>query len=462
MSDEKWMDDLNQDPDLSSSDSIDEILKSVKKELQRADETTDDSAPSPEERLPGPAPELPRTAAGGEKFELHIPDVYTDLTRDEEAGEQIPPKKRLSAGWRVFIYVTCVLIASAVLAIVGWKCADDVCALTKPDREVTVTVSDTDSIDDVTKTLKREGLIEYPWLFQFYCWLSHAEEKVDPGTYTLNSRYDYHALVSGMISTSANRATVTVTVPEGYDCEQIFALLEKDGVCTKAALEDTAADHAFDYEFLSGLEYGENNRLEGYLFPDTYEFYVGEEPVNVLDKFLKNFDKKFDSEMRAAIDDLNASLREKMKAEGFSDGEVADGMMDLHKVVTVASLIEKETASTSESTTISSVIYNRLCSKTYPLLEIDATVLYALGEHKAELSTSDLMVDSPYNTRKYPGLPIGPIANPGISSLKAALYPEDTRYYFYALDTDGKHHFSETYEEHQEFLDELEAGNAAQ
>ena len=178
----------------------------------------------------------------------------------------------------------------------------------------------------------------------------------------------------------------------------------------------------------------------------------------MLGKFLDNFERKFDDEMHLAIDDLNAELRERMAAAGFTEEEIEAGMMDANKIIIVASLIEKETASAAESATISSVIYNRLCSKVYPLLQIDATVLYALGEHKTELTAADLMVDSPYNTRKYPGLPIGPIANPGLDSIEAALHPEETNYYFYALDTDGMHHFSETYQEHEDFLDQLEAG----
>ncbi len=458
MADNNWMDALNNDPDLAPDreNEIDELIRSTKRELERADAIMDGAEPPPEE------PETPKPP---EPFEPELPDIYADLTLDEEEEEPPAPRRRLATGWRVAIYVLAVLAASVVLALFGWECADDVLALTKPDRSVSVTVAEGDTVDDIAAKLKAEGMIEYPWLFQFYCWFSHAEGKIDPGTYELNNCYDYHALVSGMRG-NTNRATDTVTVPEGYDCAQIFELLEEKGVCTASDLYEAAANSEFDYDFLSGLAYGEKNRLEGYLFPDTYEFYVskdvravvGEEPERVLAKFLDNFERKFDDEMLAAIDDLNAMLREKMTAEGFTEAEIESAKMDEHKVVIVASLIEKETASAKESATISSVIYNRLCSKSYPLLEIDATVLYALGEHKEVLTNEDLMVDSPYNTRRYPGLPAGPIANPGLASLQAALYPEETDYYFYALGTDGMHHFSETYQEHEQFLDTLEEG----
>ena len=127
----------------------------------------------------------------------------------------------------------------------------------------------------------------------------------------------------------------------------------------------------------------------------------------------------------------------------------------MHDVIIVASLVEKETAKTSESATIASVIYNRLCSKLYPCLQIDATIQYALDERKEVLSNADKAIISPYNTYTNAGLPAGPIANPGINSIRAALYPADTDYYFYALGEDGVHKFSKTYYEHQDFLASL-------
>ena len=277
------------------------------------------------------------------------------------------------------------------------------------------------------------------------------------------------------MSGNANRLVRTVTIPEGYTCAQIFTLLEQEGVCRAEDLYEAAANYPFDYDFLTDLPYGADNRLEGYLFPDTYEFYsvkseednddpdwtwpegaVGDDAERVIERFLDNFQQRFTDEMRAAIDELNVRLTARMQANGFTEEEIAEGQLDLHDIVIIASLIERESAGADESPRIASVIYNRLCSKDYPLLQIDAAVLYALGENREELTSEDLMIDSPYNTHRYPGLPAGPIANPGLASLEAALYPEETSYYFYALDTDGTHHFSETYQEHNAFLESLE------
>ncbi|MGN1250497.1 MAG: endolytic transglycosylase MltG, partial [Candidatus Spyradocola sp.] len=391
-------------------------------------------------------------------FEPELPEEYADLTADTDMEEEPeePPRQRLSAGVKVLLYVCCVLAASVLLAVGAWKCADDVLALTKLDRTVTFTVSEGESIASVASRLKEEGLVEYEWLFKFYCWFSHAERKIEPGTYELNNLYDYHALVNGMIATSADRATVTVTVPEGYECKDIFQLLAENGVCTVDELEQTAASYQFDYEFLHGLEYGSKTRLEGYLFPDTYEFYVNDKPENVIDKFLRNFDNKLTDQMYEDVAALNERLGEQMRASGFTETEIANAELTMHDVIIVASLVEKETAKTSESATIASVIYNRLCSKLYPCLQIAATIQYALDERKEVLSEQDKYVISPYNTYTNAGLPAGPISNPGMVSIRAALYPADTDYYFYALGTSGVHHFSKTYYEHQDFLAEME------
>ena len=252
------------------------------------------------------------------------------------------------------------------------------------------------------------------------------------------------------------RATTEVTIPEGYECEDIFALLEEAGVSTVSELEQAAASYEFDYSFLQDLPYGDKNRLEGYLFPDTYQFYLNDKPENVLGKFLRNFESKITDDMYAAVDELNDRLAAQMRVNNFTEQEIESAKLSFHDVIIVASLVEKETAKTSESASIASVIYNRLCSKLYPCLQIDATIQYALDERKEVLSNADKAIISPYNTYTNAGLPAGPIANPGINSIRAALYPADTDYYFYALGNDGVHKFSKTYYEHQDFLASLE------
>ena len=439
--------------------SLDELLASAKKDLEDGVHTEDfleepSEAPQTPEQEPSPAQPEP--------FQPQLPPEYADLKTDEEIAEELEALEAEEAALdrvpgivKVMLYVCCVLAASILLAIGAWKCADEVLSLTAEDHAVTVTVPENATIETVTELLESNGLIEQPWLFKLYCMISNAEEKISPGIYELNAIFDYHALVNGMIATSENRATVMVTIPEGYEAEDIFALLEEKGVCTVPKLKEAAANYDFSSPFIQPLKKGDFRRLEGYLFPDTYEFYVDDNPENVLAKFLRNFNNKISDEFYVALEELNADLEKQMRKGGFTDAEIQENLLTFHEIVIVASLVEKETTRTSESASISSVIYNRLCSKLYPCLNIDSTIQYVLPERKETLTLADKSVVSPYNTYTNAGLPVGPISNPGVNSIRAALYPADTTYYFYALDPGGFNHFSSNYYEHEEYLAKL-------
>lgn len=410
--------------------SLDELIESAKEDLQKG---------------------VP--VAKREDFQPELPAEYADLVSDEELEEE--PEQGMPGVMKALLYVCLVLLAAVLLAVFAWKCADEICALTAEEETVTVTVPENARMSQIIDNLSDAGLIEKKWLFRLYCMVSGAENKIDPGTYELSTVYDYRALVYGMIETGENRATRMVTVPEGYELDDIFSMLEEMQICDVHSLQEAAASYEYDYWFLKELPYGDYRRLEGYLFPDTYEFYVDDEPENVLGKFLRNFDNKVTEEMQTDLETLNQQLKKQMEAEEFTADEIEAAQLSFHDVVIVASLVEKEAVGPVESGEIASVIYNRLCSKLYPCLNIDATVQYVLPERKDVLTNADKAVISPYNTYTNAGLPVGPISNPGMNSLRAALHPEATDYYFYALDPSGVHHFSETVYEHQIYLDSL-------
>ena len=245
---------------------------------------------------------------------------------------------------------------------------------------------------------------------------------------------DYRALIVGMHSSSGNlnADTVTVTIPEGYTVRQTIALLAEKGVNTAEALTEAAQTASFDYDFIDN-DSEDLSRLEGYLFPDTYEFYVGHNAKDALNKLIANFVSRLGDDGMAQVEASEYSLEE---------------------IITIASLIEEETDGTDQAN-IASVIYNRLNNPSYEtagLLQIDASLLYALPDHEGAITNEDKAVDSPYNLYKYKGLPPTPISNPGLAAIEAALDPADTGYYYYALGTDGKHHFSATLSEHNAFL----------
>lgn len=340
------------------------------------------------------------------------------------------------------LYILLVVAVSAVLAGIGWIWAGDVLALNKAPHSAVITVEQTDSLGDVADMLKENGLIEYKTLFKVFCAFTKVESrgKITAGTYELNTDMDYNALVNAMSSRSGSRKSVSVTIPEGYTVDQIFALLEESGVSTADLLQKVAAEHDFKYSFLKGvLPLGDYHRLEGYLFPDTYEFYMGggeSEVIQVLNKMILRFDQQFPD-----------PLREQAAEMGYS----------IHDIVIIASLIEKETDG-GDQTNIASVIYNRLerpTSETVGFLNIDAAIAYATGRPVTQADYQS--VDSPYNTYLYKGLPPGPIANPGMVALNSALNPKSTGYYYYAVGDDGLHHFFNTSSEFQSYLASLES-----
>jgi UPF0755 protein len=435
--------------------------------------------PKEEEQIPQPA-EQACNVSDEEEYEEDPDEEYEDdpedWLEDEEEEEEEPelpervprkvrPKRKNGYGLFGLPHLTSMAIWAALCIFVGislgrfvWVCAADVLAFGRVEKDVVFTITAGDSVDSVADRLSREGLIKYPSLFKLYCQLAKAEVggKISTGTFTLNTLYDYHALVSGMSSTSSYRETVKVVIPEGYTCAQIFKLLEEKGVCTAEVLEAYCMESEFSsYWFLEDVQKGTKYCLEGFLFPDTYQFYTDSTPQLVFIKLLNRFEDIFDDEMRSTLDTLNENLTKMYKEHGYNQSFIEERLLTVKDLITVASIIEKETAYSGESQNIASVIYNRLTNPgEYPKLNIDATIVYALGG-KTDLTPEDMAFDSPYNTYLYEGLPPGPISNPGLYSLKAALLPTDTNYHFYALDTSGEanvHRFFETYEEHLDFL----------
>ena len=361
---------------------------------------------------------------------------------DDRQHAPHPRRRRRSSGQAMgfaMMYVIVVIGISALLACFGWIAANDVLALNKTYVQETVTVTQdmiredgTADMGEVASLLKEKGLIQYKGLFRLFSSLTHGKNKVIAGSFNLNTDMDYRALISGMSWSSSSKAKVKVTIPEGYTVTQIFQLLEDNNVASVEDLNDMAANHDYAFSFLQDIPLGDASRLEGYLFPDTYEFTTPHSALYVINKMLVRFDQVFTDDMRAQVEKNGKTI---------------------HEVLTVASLIERETDGTDRGK-IASVIYNRLQKpgETAGLLQIDAALLYGLPDHTGIITNADKAVDTPYNLYIHKGLPPTPIANPGSTALSAAMNPNDTAYYYYALGKDGKHHFSATLAEHNAFV----------
>ena len=354
------------------------------------------------------------------------------------------------------IWLTIVVVIGVTLGRAFWAVCTDLMAFGKESNRITITITEEDlnDPDAIADILADAGLIKYPELFElFYRFKLNntnsdrdADNKVETlitaGTFTLNSANDYNAMIKAMGSYAAAREEIEVTIPEGYTCAQIFALLEKKGVCSVADLEAYAANGDLgNYWFLEGVKRGSKYCLEGYLFPDTYRFYTNDSARNALRKLLNGFEYRFTSRMQEKFETMQKNGKVKLT---------------MHQVITLASMIEKETANRNESYDISAVYHNRLANPgKFPYLDCDATTYYALGDYfgtHGELSFEDLSIKSDYNTNwrgGHTGLPVGPICNPGSNSIDAALAPSDVNYYYYVYyPAISKHLFARTESEH--------------
>lgn len=290
-------------------------------------------------------------------------------------------------------------------------------------KELLFTVPKGVSTTWVAAELHRQGIIRSPGSFRFYSYLHNFDKKIVSGTYRLSS--DMPVPVIFELLTRGRQVSVRFTIPEGLTLDEIALRLERQGIVRREDFLRAAAEGRFAYPFLpKGLK--GPARLEGYLFPDTYEVFPGISAAEIIDRMLRRF----------------AAVAEEID---LAAGAARQGL-SLHQAVTLASLVEREAKLATERPLIAGVLYNRL--RRGMLLQVDATVEYALGEHRERILYRDLEVDSPYNTYRVRGLPPGPIATPGKASLLAVIHPQQTDYLYYVAKPDGSHAFARTLAEH--------------
>ncbi len=290
------------------------------------------------------------------------------------------------------------------------------------NKLITVIVPPRASSATVSKILYEHGLIRAPLVFQIYSRLKGVDDKLKAGRYSFS-------LIQGVPEITAQLVkgpeAVVFTIPEGFTVYQIADLLDRRGLVEKKTFLEAAASASFNYPFLTSLP-PSWRRCEGYLFPDTYRVNRGTSAQKIIEMMLDRFNR--------IVKNLNY------------EKQAQQAGLTLHQAVIVASLVEREAKKETERPIIAGVIMNRL-QKRMPL-QVDATVQYALGSQRAKLYYQDLQVDSPYNTYKISGLPPGPIACPGESSLLAAVKPNSVSYLYYVAKPDGSHAFADTLAAH--------------
>lgn len=296
-------------------------------------------------------------------------------------------------------------------------------------KHVRIEIPSGQSVSLIAKVLQEQGLIRSPFAFSLFSKFQDAENSLKAGTYILQPSLSVPEILE--ILRSGLSEELTVTIPEGFTIKDIDAHLTKLGLIEEGSIVRCAKICDFSsFEFLPFAIRGKladgGGLLEGYLFPETYfverSAFV---PKFFLERMLGTFRKRV--------------------IEGLAT-DLAKSGRSLHEIVTMASLIEEETRTEEERPVVSGILWKRFDAGRG--LDVDAAIRYILGKQSGALTTADLNVNSPYNIRKFRGLPPGPIANPGLSSIIAALRPKDSPYWYYLHGRDGQIRYAETNEEH--------------
>ncbi len=293
------------------------------------------------------------------------------------------------------------------------------------EAPITVVVDEGDTLASVADKLEEAGVISSPTLFELKARLEGAATEIKPGEYQFEPGEDAGKILE-TLSTGDSVSAFEVAIPEGLTLTQTARTVEEQSAIPAEEFEAAAKKTDHGYAFLddSAIE-----TTEGFLFPKTYKFEKGADAPTVVDRLLEQY-------------------RVETKNLDFARAKERLGLTE-YQVVTIASLVEKESANPAERPLVASVIYNRI--RANMPLQIDATIQYALGKPKEKLTLADLEVGSPYNTYANPGLPPGPIANPGRESIEATLQPAQTDYLYYVLEAGGEEHFFTN--DYDEFLE---------
>ncbi len=314
------------------------------------------------------------------------------------------------------------LLAVATLAAVGWFYADLLEYADQPTtpgaERVPFEIGSGEGFGTVTRNLYARGLFEHPDKFKLLARFKGYDKKIRAGEYELSASMSPRQILQKLVSGKVR--LYRLTIPEGFTLRQIAATAARTGLCSAADFTSAAADAAL----MAGMDISAKN-LEGYLYPDTYFFPKGVTGLAIVRAMTTRFKTVFNPEWKTRADTIK---------------------MSVHAVVTLASIIEKETGAAFERPLISSVFHNRLKRKMR--LETDPTVIYGIPNFNGNLTRKDLSTPTPYNTYVIRGLPPGPIASPGAKAIEAALFPADTDYLFFVSKKDTTHQFSTNIKDH--------------
>lgn len=376
-----------------------------------------------------------------DKSEVNGPEISDDDDFEDEPEEKCPPKpkkkKRRKKGNGRLIFgliMTALIVAVAVFcAAFVLKFARDFVGIGKSSVEVVVEIPMNSGTADIADILANEGIIDSTYFFRFYSRIKGSDGTFVAGSHVLTPDMSYenivHDLQQGAVDT---RESVDITFPEGIDLLDAAQKLEENNVCSASDFirEFNNSSFGFDFEKLVKVSAMKFYKMEGYLFPDTYTFYVEEDPKIVCKKIYRNFETRITPDIYARMDDLG---------------------LEFEEMLTMASMVQAEASSVYDMKRVASVFRNRLADPdNYPLLQSDPTRKYVEDVIKPNIEFPSKEMFKAYNTYEGAGLPPGPICNPGLDAINAVLYPADTDYYYFCANVDtGEVYYARTNEEHE-------------
>lgn len=364
---------------------------------------------------------------------IEEPTTIEENTQDPAAQAPLPVRKKKKHTLRniLLILLASGIVAIAVVGVLFWK---DYSASGRPSETVVITIGgDCSGTAEIANRLYENDLIDHPLFFRVYSRFVEADGTWQAGEFTLSKDMGYDGIIKALQTPYIEKG-VDVTIPPQFTVEKIAARLEKKGICSASAFIEAVQNGNYDYDFARSIPYKKERvyRLEGYLFPDTYNFQLDTDPHEVVDRMLANLDKV-----------LTEEVRQQIKARGWS----------IDDALTFASLIEGEAASKKDMESVSRVLHNRLDPGSgFSKLQLCSTRDY-VNELNAAVEVNA------YNTYQRDGLPVGPINSPSLQALTAALNPSEdeyivTCYYFATAYDTGITYFSQTFAQHQAIIDE--------
>lgn len=393
----------------------------------------------------------------GQDVKEQIARESKNALKKKKKAEKKERKAKDKRNRRVFrwMWVISIVIVGVMLSAFIITGMNDLLAIKRTDaKDVTVTITST-NIDDIAETLEKNGVISEPLYFKLYAAVTKSADYLAEGTYKLRTNMDYQAIISNLESVES-REVVTVTLIEGENVLEIANKLKEEGALTDTDkfLELCKSDNFDDdFDFLKNIDNTDERyyKLEGYLYPDQYDFYTNEDPESIIYKFLNNYETK---------------INEKQDFNGYEDLSTIEKMIEksgtdytLDEIMIIASIIQAEAADSKDMYYVSSILHNRLEADVdlgVSNLGLDSTKFYPY--RSAEDVPENLGDDytSNYDTYDKAGLPAGPICNPGMEAIKAAICPNDTNYYFFCHDTDGNAYYASTIYEHNANLEMIQ------